>query len=525
MKRIFAVILILTSVLISFCSRSNLRDEETIVITLPQEAQTLNPVSSLDLYSSIVISFVYDSLFEVDKNLEFVPKIVEKYTVSSDSKVFRFKIKSNAKWQDGTPITSDDIIYTYSMITNPISRAFNKIAQYKDVEYVKKIDTLTFEVKYKQPYAPALESWAMTPIPKHIFEKEDFQNTRYNLFPVGSGPYYVKKITPGQYIILEKTTNYWDKEKDPKIKRIIFKIIKDPTVEFNALKVGETDLSGIRPIDWVNQAQQDWFKSKFNTFKYYTLNISQIALNLKDPILSDKLVRKALAYSIDKEKIKKSVYFDLAEPLSGPFPPNSWAFNPNVKDYEFSLEKASELLDKAGWKDIDGDKIREKDNQKLSFELIIPQGSETGIKIGEILKETLKNIGIELNIRIMEWSMVTKTIDSRKFQMVMFGWSLSIDPDPYDIWHSSQTNNGINYVGYANKEVDKLCEMGRKIFDKNERRKIYQKVHEIISEDLPYLFLFSRASLVGASKRVNGIDPSTAGIYWNFNTWTLEKPN
>lgn len=524
MKKKFLALLILSSMVLTFCSRPSLRDEETIVLTLPQEPQTLNPVSSLDLYSSIVISFVYDSLFEVDKNLNFTPKIVKEYTVSPDSKVFRFRIRENARWQDGKPITADDVIYTYSMITNPISRAFNKVAQYKDVEYVKKIDELTFEVKYRQPYAPALESWAMIPIPKHIFEKEDFQNTKYNTFPVGSGAYEVKKVVPGQYIILERITNYWDADNTPKIKRIVFKIIKDPTVEFNALKVGEVDLAGIRPIDWINQAQEDWFKQKFNTYKYYTLNISQIALNLKDEILSDKLVRKALSHSVNKEEIKKSVYFGLAEPLSGPFPPNSWAFNPNVKDYEFSLEKASKLLDEAGWKDTDGDGVRDKGGKKLSLELIIPQGSETGIKIGEILKETLKNIGVELNIRVMEWSMVTKTIESKTFQMVMFGWSLSLDPDPYDIWHSSQINGGINYVSYSNKEVDKLCEEGRRIFDKEERKKIYARVHQIIHDDLPYIFLFSRASLVGADKRVINIDPSTVGIYWNFNKWELQKP-
>ncbi|MEN2998149.1 MAG: peptide-binding protein [Brevinematia bacterium] len=518
------VLLGLIVIFLTSCSKASLRDEETIVLTLPQEPQTLNPVSALDLYSSRVIGFVYDSLFDVDKELNFVPKIVEKYVVSEDSTLFRFKLREDARWHDGMPITADDVIYTFSMITNPLSRAFNKVAQYRDVEYVRKISTYEFEVKYSRPYAPALESWAMTPIPKHIFEKEDFHNTRYNSFPIGSGPYTVRKIVPGQYIVLEKVTNYWDRKKEPKIRRVIFKIIKDPTVEFNALKVGDTDLAGIRPIDWVNQVQQAWFKKEFNSYKYHTLSISQIALNLKDEILSDKLVRKALAHSINKEEIRKNVYFGLALPLSGPFPPNSWAYNPDVKDYEFSLEKASELLDRAGWRDTDGDGIRDKEGKKLSLELIVSQGSEIGIKIGEILKETLKKIGVELNIRVMEWSMVTKTIDSRTFQMVMFGWQLSIDPDPYDLWHSSQIKGGINYVSYANSEVDRLCEMGRRIFNRSERKKLYARVHRIINEDLPYLFLFSSASLVGANKRVRGIDPSTVGIYWNFHTWMLERP-
>jgi len=526
MKKLFFVFLFGVLLLSFFgCSRgSSSRDENTIVLTLSQEPQTLNPVSSLDVYSSTVISFIYDSLFEVNKNLDIVPKIVDSFEVSENSTLFRFKLKTNVYWHDGVNLTADDIVYTYSMITNPISKAFNKVAQYKNVLYVKKIDKYTFEVRYKEPYAPALESWSMTPIPKHIFEKEDFQNSTYNRYPIGCGPYKVSKIVEGQYIILEKVTNYWDKANEPKISKIIFKVIKDPTVEFNALRVGETDLAGIRPVDWIKRINEKWFKDKFNAYKYYILNISQIALNLKDNILSDKRVRKALAYSLNKKQILESVYYGLAESISGPFPPNSWAFNPNVKDYEFDLAKASKILDDADWKDVDGDGIREKGDKKLKLELIIPQGSDVGVKIGEIFKEDLKKIGVDLEIRVLDWSLVTKKIDDKSFQMVMFGWSLSIDPDPYDIWHSSQITNGINYVSYYNPVVDKLCEEGRKVFDKERRKKIYYEVHKIITDDVPYLFLFSRASLVGASKRIKGIDPSSAGIYYNFKDWQLELP-
>ena len=526
LRKVFYVVLLLFSVFVVFsCSRgSSLRNEETIVLTLSQEPQTLNPVSSLDVYSSIVISFVYDSLFDVNEKLELVPKIVDSFEVYQNSTLFRFKLKTNVYWHDGVNLTADDIIYTYSMITNPISRAFNKVAQYKNVLYVKKIDKYTFEVKYREPYAPALESWAMTPIPKHIFEKEDFQNSQYNRYPIGSGPYRVSKIVEGQYIVLEKVTNYWDKKNEPKISKIVFRIIKDPTVEFNALRIGETDLAGIRPVDWVNKVNEPWFRNKFNAFAYYTLNISQIALNLRDGILSDKRVRKALAHSLNKKQILESIYYNLAEPLTGPFPPNSWAFNPEVKDYEFDLMKASKLLDSADWKDIDGDGVREKNGKKLKLELIIPQGSETGVKIGEIFKEDLKKVGVDLEIRVLDWSLVTKKIDDRSFQMVMFGWSLSIDPDPYDIWHSSQITNGINYSSYSNPIVDKLCEEGRRVFDREKRQRIYFEVHKIIADDLPYLFLFSRASLVGVSKRVEGVNPSVAGIYYNLNDWRLETP-
>jgi len=188
------------------------------------------------------------------------------------------------------------------------------------------------------------------------------------------------------------------------------------------------------------------------------------------------------------------------------------------------LMKASKLLDSADWKDVDGDGVREKNGKKLKLELIIPQGSETGVKIGEIFKEDLKKVGVDLEIRVLDWSLVTKKIDDRSFQMVMFGWSLSIDPDPYDIWHSSQITNGINYSSYSNPIVDKLCEEGRRVFDREKRQRIYFEVHKIIADDLPYLFLFSRASLVGVSKRVEGVNPSVAGIYYNFKDWWLEAP-
>ncbi len=525
MRKVILFILLIISISITFtyCAKKNVKDPETIVLVLPNEPQTLNPVSSLDLYSSRVIGFIYDSLMNVDKDLNFIPKIIDSYSVSKDSKIFTFKIKTNVYWHDGTQLTAEDIVYTYSMITNPISKAFNKVAQYENVENVKLIDKFTFQVRYKKPYSPAIESWALTPIPKHIFEKEDFQNSSYNRNPVGCGPYRLVKWIPGQYLVLEKVTNYWDKENEPKIKRIIFRIINEPSVEFNALKTKQVDIASIRPIDWINQATKEDFREKFNTYEYYTLNISQIALNLKDEILSDISVRKAIAHALNKKAILENVFYNLALPLTGPFPPNSWAFNPGVKDYEFELSKSKELLSKAGWKDTDNDGILDKNGKKLEIELLVSQGSETGIKIAEILKSDLEKIGVVLKIRVLDWSAVSKKIDSKDFQAVMFGWSLSIDPDPYDIWHSSQINKGINFVSYSNATVDKLCEMGREIFDKNQRKKIYAQIHQIIRDELPYIFLFSRASTIGSDKRIKGIDPSTAGIFHNFEKWSIEK--
>jgi peptide/nickel transport system substrate-binding protein len=215
----------------------------------------------------------------------------------------------------------------------------------------------------------------------------------------------------------------------------------------------------------------------------------------------------------------------LGRVATGPFLPEAWAYNKAVKVAEYDPERARMLLGEAGWLDRDGDGILEKDGARFSFTIITNQGNEQRRMTAEIIQRRLKEVGIEVRIKIIEWSaFVSEFIDKRRFDAVLLGWGLSLDPDMYDIWHSSKTKEGeFNFVGYSNYEIDRLLIEGRRSFDQKERMSIYHRIHEILYEEQPYLFLYVPDSLPILNARFKGIEVGAAGIGHNFIEWHAPK--
>ncbi|MCS7228368.1 MAG: ABC transporter substrate-binding protein, partial [Endomicrobia bacterium] len=251
------------------------------------------------------------------------------------------------------------------------------------------------------------------------------------------------------------------------------------------------------------------------------------------PLFKDVKVRKAIAHSINKNEIIQGVLLGKGKPATGPFPPQSWAYNENVKDFEYDINKAKQMLSEAGWEYNESKKILQKivevNGKKqvvnFKFTLITNQGNKARQLIAEIIQKQLKNIGIDVEILILEWSIfINNYIIPRKFDAVILGWSLAQDPDQYSIWHSSQKKPGqYNFVSYNNPEVDKLLELGRIEFDLNKRKKIYQSLHQIIHNDVPYVFLYYPESMPVVHKRIKNVEVSKIGIGWNFIKWYVPK--
>ena len=201
-------------------------------------------------------------------------------------------------------------------------------------------------------------------------------------------------------------------------------------------------------------------------------------------------------YAIDKKEIIKIIFLGLAKPITGPFIIDSWAYNPDIKPREFNPQKAKEILKRQGWNDTDNDGIIDKNGVNFEFTITTNQGNDQRIKTAEIIQKRLGDIGIKVKIQVLEWSVfLSECVDKRNFDAVLLGWSLSFDPDPHDIWHSSKTREGeFNFIGYQNEE-DKLIIQGRRIFDQSKRQKstkefmkLYLKTNHICFSLLPTLW-------------------------------------
>ncbi len=209
----------------------------------------------------------------------------------------------------------------------------------------------------------------------------------------------------------------------------------------------------------------------------------------------------------------------------GPTSPGPGPINPHIKDFDYNPKRALSLLAEAGWREKNGNGILVKDGKPFQFTILTNQGNDQRLKTAVIIQHRLKTIGIDVKIRVIEWaSFLIQFIDKGNFEAVMLGWTISPDPDQFDIWHSSKTGpRELNFIGYKNPEVDRLLEEGRSTFDMEKRRRCYYRFQEILAEDQPYTFLYVPDALPVVSARFRGIEPAPAGIMYNFIKWYAPK--
>ncbi|MCC6712844.1 MAG: peptide-binding protein [Candidatus Dadabacteria bacterium] len=488
-------------------------DGDWLIYHLGAEPGTLNPIVATDAYEGVINGGnVYETLIERDnETLELKPLLAESWEISEDKLTYTFKIREGIKWHDGTPFTSADVVFSYKTIMNPKVDAPQLRSYYQEIRDVEAIDDYTVKFTYARPYFLALEFCGGMPIvPKHIFEKGDFNTNPAGRSPVGTGPFKFVKWTTGREVVLEKNPDYWGEK--PHINRIVFRIITDSSVALQVLKRQELDVASLSPIQWEKQTGSPDFEKHFDKFSYFTPNYSYIGWNSRRPYFADKRVRTALAHLVNRELILDKVMYGLGAIVTNPFYINSPEYDKSIEPIPYDPAAARKLLEEAGWLDHDGDGIRDKDGVKFSFEFLIPGGSETGEKIATILKEELDGMGIDMTIRKTEWAVFTTRLNERNFDAVTLAWSMGIESDPYQIWSSTQAESGSNFIGFKNAEADRLIETARKEFDRDKRIKLYRRFSEIIHEEQPYTFLFCRKATVAVNKRFENVTVYPLGI-------------
>ncbi|MFC1624506.1 peptide-binding protein [Candidatus Omnitrophota bacterium] len=514
-----AVFLFIALILLAF-TRPDFGD--TIVNGSIGEPRTFIPILASDSASGAICGLVFNGLIKYDKDLNLTGDLAKEWEVSEDGLEITFFLQRGVRWHDGEPFTSKDVEFTYKSLIDPDVRTPYS-GDFRMVKRLEVIDDYTLKILYEEPFSPALSSWGMNIMPKHLLEGEDLNNTELARRPIGTGPYKFKAWKTAESVELISNHDYF--EGRPYIDRYIYRVIPDQATLFLELRAQGVDSTSLTPIQFERQTESKFFKKNFQKFRYPSFGYTYLGYNLKNPIFQDLGVRQAINYAVDKEEIIRGVLLGLGRVATGPFIPESWAYNKEVKPAEYSPQKARSLLKDAGWEDADGDGILEKGNLEFSFTVITNQGNEQRKMTLEIIQRRLKEVGIEVKIKVIEWSaFVSEFIDKRRFDAVVLGWSLSPDPDMYDIWHSSKTKEGeFNFVGYSNPEVDKLLIEGRRTFDQKKRREIYHRVHEILYEEQPYLFLYVPDSLPILHSRFKGVEAGVAGIGHNFIKWFVPE--
>jgi peptide/nickel transport system substrate-binding protein len=486
------------------------------------DASNLIPILSSDSASHEIAGMIFNGLVKYDRDIKVVGDLAESWDISKDGLAITFHLRKGVRWHDGHPFAAEDILYTYQVTIDPKTPT----AYAGDFLKVKKAEVLdphTFRVTYDRPFAPALMSWGSAILPKHLLDGKDITRSPLARHPVGTGPYKFKEWVTGQKIVLTANPDYF--EGRPYIDGYITRIIPDTATMFLELRANGIDRMSLTPLQYSRQTENNLFRQNFNKYRYLSFAYTYLGYNLRKPMFADRRVRQAIAYAVNKQEIIDGIMLGLAKEATGPYKPGTWAYNSRVKTYPYDPQKARALLAEAGWQDANGDGVLEKNGEPFVFEIITNQGNEIRAKCAEIIQKRLAEVGITVKIRVLEWAaFVNDFIKKGRFDATILGWTVSMDPDIYDVWHSSKTKpDELNFIAYKNAEVDELLEQGRSTFDQKQRKKCYDRIQEILAEDQPYLFLYVPDALPIIQKRFRGIEPAPLGIGYNFIKWYVPQ--
>ncbi|MFA7082922.1 MAG: peptide-binding protein [Arcobacteraceae bacterium] len=503
MKKIFLLFIIHCSLFIN-------ANASTLNLSISSNPSRLNPILASDSASSEISSWLFNGLFKYDTQGKITTDLASSYSFKTNTHLI-IHLRKDVLWHDNVKFTAHDVLFTFNMINNP--NIYTSISSnYKNVQEVKVLDDYTLEIIYSKPYFKALEIWMVGMLPKHILENEqDLMKSSFNKNPIGTGSYKLKTFKPSSDIELIANEDYF--EGKPKINRLLYKFLPDPTTSFLMLKQNSLDLGGLTPLQLDRQIDES-FKKEYKIIEQPSFAYTYLGFNLTHEKFKDIRVREALNLAIDRQELVDILFFGHAKVCTGPFLPGSFAFNKNILAPIQDLDKAKALLLEAGY----------DEKNSFSFEVVTNTGNDIRINAAEILQFQLAKIGVNMKIRVMEWQAFLNTVvHPRHFEAVILGWSLALMPDAYPIWHSQSNKKGaFNFVGYHNKEVDGLIEKASTTVDLDELESLYQEIFAKITNDIPYLFLYIPSSITAVNTKIKNIQPAIIGITHNQKDWIKE---
>ena len=498
----FFLLLLLSSFLVA----------DTLHLATSTNPARLNPILATDSSSGEIASFIFSGLVKFDKDSkEIIPDLAEAFHYE-DNVTLIFSLRKGVKWHDGAEFSAQDVLFTYeTIISDKIVSPYS--SGFRFVKSVEVLDRYRVKVVYKQPYFKALETWMMGILPKHLLENEEnLMSSAFNKKPIGTGPYTLEKLEFSKNITLKAFENYY--EGKPKIEHISFHVIADPMTRFMMLKSGELDIGSLEPMAYEKQLNTEFFK-KYKIYEKIAPSYSYLGFNLRLKKFQDARVREALSLAINREAIVDILFLKHAQVCNGPFLPGTKAFNEKVVSPKQDIQKAKKLLAQAGY----------TQENPLVFEIATSNSSPIRPYAAEILQHQLKQVGVAVKLRVMEWqAFLNMVVMPHKFESVLLGWGLSPTPDPYLLWHSdSDRKGGFNLVGYHNKELDTLIEKSQSITDRDELAILWQQMFAMIVKDNPYLFLYIPNEISAVDKSIQNIKPAMSGIWHNYIEWEIEN--
>jgi peptide/nickel transport system substrate-binding protein len=489
------------------------RDGGTLQRRLVGEPTTLNAVLQSSAPEATVLAYVQRNLFDFDARLDLQPSLAERMDVSADGLEYVITLRSDAVWEDGRPVTARDAVFTIRKIVDANVPAPVFKVLFEGLDAVEELDGRRFRVRFREPYAFRAMAFVFPPLPEHRFSGQKFLEAGDNRAPLSNGAYRFVSWKPGESVVLEANPRAWGPRGH--FERVVFRILPDNTTAYRALTSGGLDEDQLDATLKARSQGDPAFAACCRLVEFYNLDWSYVALNNRSPFFSDARVRRALTMLSDRASIARNLYRGSARVISGPWAPDSPAYDAALPPLTFDPAAAKALLAEAGWRDSNGNGTVDRDGREFEFELLVSAGSEIGRQVDEMLAAELARAGVTARVRAMEWAAFVEKVDAGDFEAASLAWSaVDPNPDPYPYWHSSQCPPaGLNNACYRNPEADRLMVEARRELDPSRRDALFHRLHAIFREDAPAIFLVNSTQKFGFDRSIRGLTTSPLGLF------------
>lgn len=506
---------------------SSTNGNKVISVGVMNSFGSMNPINTRDALARRVVGLFFEPLFDVNENMEFIPKLAESFE-TDDNQTFTIKLDSNANWTDGVPVSSEDVLFTTNLMANPevqsrglaplnIIDGLDENGQLPDgeesIKGIEIIDNKTFTIHTKQPVDPNYLKenfgYFIQFIPKHVLKDVNPAELHQHPFmekpDVTNGPFKFVKLSPDSYLELHANPEYY--RGAPKLTKLFFKVM--PSANLVAqLQTGEIQMNfpGVGNI-----AIQDYEKVKnmanVRTIQGKPFNYQMMYFNTES--INHPEVRRAIVYAINRPLIVENLLKGEGGIVDGPFTSAHPYFNEKIENYEYNPEKAKQILEESGW------------DFNKPINLAVPIGNQTREQAAAIITENLSSIGLKVQINKYDLPTLLDKGAKQEFDLLMLGIPLQIDPGT-NLGLFYEKNATYNYAPYDSSKMNDLLKKGRMEPDPEKRKAIYDQAQLLLHDDLPTITLYEDQPIKVVSKNVKVGEPKEYGMFYNVNEWDIE---
>ncbi|HET7320960.1 MAG TPA: ABC transporter substrate-binding protein, partial [Longimicrobiaceae bacterium] len=498
----------------------------TAVLGVLTDFSGLNPVTNTSILTyDVMKQALFTPLVMHDAKLEPQPYLAKSWELTDTSVVFH--LRDDVMWHDGEPVTAEDVKFTFDLAKNPTTASLLGSAYLAQVKSATVIDPHTIRFSFEAPHSQALEDFWWAPLPKHLLKDvspENLAQAPFNQHPVGSGPFRFVSWTHNQELVLAADTAFPEGLGGrPRLDRVVFRIIPEPTTMLTELVSGGIDFAGytLLPDQAVQLKNQSGIDVRHATSREFTY----LGWNNDRPQFEDPQVRRALAMAINRPEIIHALLHDYATEAVGMIPPWSPMYS-EVEPLPYDPAAAKQLLTQSGWTDTNGDGIVEHGGQPLRFTILVNSANQLHKDIGTVIQQELRKLGADVQISTVEFQTLLKQHKARNYDAVISNWTLDnfkVDPTPLFSCEQAHTPGSANRAGFCDPVIDSLITRGVRTTAPAAAKQIWARFTKELQQRQPVTFLFWADDLAALGPRLQNVTTDARGKLVNLPEWWIPE--